>query len=69
MGDDVLPRPRPSLCQVLKLYAEIEERFPEFIGPDMMLPTIAAMCQVGREEETWPALKRLPEACIKRNES
>eukprot|EP00435_Cladocopium_sp_Y103_P024154 s958_g5.t3 len=37
--------------EVLKLYADIEDRFPEFIGPDMMLPTIAAMCEVGREEE------------------
>lgn len=34
-------------CQVLKLYADIEERFPEFIGPDMNLPTIAAMCEAG----------------------
>jgi len=37
--------------EVLKLYADVEERFPQFIGPDMMLPTIAAMCEVDREEE------------------
>lgn len=37
--------------KVLKLYADVEERFPQFIGPDMMLPTIAAMCEVDREED------------------
>ena len=38
---------------MLKLYADVEERFPQFIGPDMILPTIAAMCEVDREEDPW----------------
>lgn len=37
--------------EVLKLYADIEERFPSFVNPDMRLPTIAALCEVGREDE------------------
>eukprot|EP00913_Durusdinium_trenchii_P030899 g28940.t1 len=42
--------------EVLKLYADIEERFPSFVNPDMRLPTIAALCEVGREDEARPQL-------------
>jgi len=37
--------------EVLKLYADVQEQHPSFIGPDMVLPAITAMCEVGRDEE------------------
>jgi len=55
--------------EVLKLYADIEERFPEFIGPDMMLPTIAAMCEVDREEEAIALYRRSFGSLLARQQS
>ena len=45
--------------EVLKLYAEIEERFPDFIGSDMMLPAIAAMREASLNGFKWNLRKSL----------
>ncbi|CAE6940348.1 unnamed protein product [Symbiodinium sp. KB8] len=40
-----------SWDEVLKLYAEVEAEHPSFLGPDLALPAITAMCEVGRNDE------------------